>query len=390
MTGELVIDSAPGEVRAALLENGTLMEFSVFRRGDGPRLGDLFLGRVTRVERGLDAAFVDIGTGPAGFLPLHGKARNTGEGTAIAVRIAAESVFGKGPRLAAVKPDEIKAAKSAKPPMSLRRDSDLVAAALAAFSGRPPGTIIAADAATLARLRALGAKTDWADRIAAHAGSTPAFAELEIEAQLDDALAPHVPLASGIELHVGELEALTAIDVNAAAFAPRKGARGSALAANLAAVPDIARHIRLRNLSGLILIDFPRMRAAPERKRLMDAVKRALAADPVPSHMHGFTRAGLMEITRERRRRPLSQALLDAPPAPRKSAETVAREALRAVPALSRPGRGVSLRAAPDVVAWLEGPGRPDLAAAEAALHLPLALVPEPGYPRERFEVVPQ
>jgi len=387
MTSALVLDSSPGEVRAALLENGVLTEFSVFRRSDGPRLGDIYLGRVGRVEHGIEAAFVDIGKGPAGFLPLSGKTPGITEGAAVPVRIAAESVFGKGPRLAVAQAGDAAVPKPAKAPACLRRDDDLVAAALAGFATPRGGRIVAADAATYARLRALARGAGWADRIAPQTASGSALDEFDIGDQLEDALAPDVTLASGIELHVGELEALSAIDVDAAAFAPRKGTRATALSANIAAASAIAREIRLRNLGGLILVDFPRMKAAGDRRRLTDVFRYALTSDPVPSHLHGFTRAGLLEVTRERRRRPLSQMLLERGPPVRKSAETVAHEALRAALHFKRPGRAVTLAAAPDVIAWLSGPGKPDLEAAAAALHIPLGLRPDAGFGRERFEV---
>jgi ribonuclease G len=388
VTRDVIIESSPGETRAALHEGGALTEFLVFRRTDGPRLDDIYLGRVTHIERGLEAAFVDIGMDTPGFLPLSGKTRRLAEGARVVVRIAAESVSGKGPRLIAddTPPD-------GKSPMAvpacLRRATDLVAAAIHAFAASKPDRIVADGAATFARVRVgvRGMAPEFATRAESHSGTTPAFEHFGIEEQIERALAPRVSLASGIELHIGELEALAAIDVDAASFTPRKGA--GALAVNLAAAPDIAREIRLRSLGGLILVDFLRMKDAAERKRLIEALAALLAKDPVPVHIHGFTRAGLLELTRERRRRPLSQTMLEPGASSRKNAETVAHEALRAALRGPHPGgRTVVLAANPEVIAWLQGLGKADAAELESALHVPLVLKSESGFPRERFEVI--
>jgi ribonuclease G len=390
VTRDVIIESSPGETRAALHEGGALTEFLVFRRTDGPRLDDIYLGRVTHIERGLEAAFVDIGMDTPGFLPLSGKTRRLAEGARVVVRITAESVSGKGPRLMADDaPPDGKSPTAV--PACLRRATDLVAAAIHAFAASKPDRIVADGAATFARVRVgvRGMAPEFAARAESHPGTTPVFKHFGIEEQIERALAPRVSLASGIELHIGELEALAAIDVDAASFTPRKGARAGALAVNLAAAPDIAREIRLRNLGGLILVDFLRMKDAAERKRLIEALAALLAKDPVPVHIHGFTRAGLLELTRERRRRPLSQTLLEPGASSRKNTETVAHEALRAALRGPHPGgRTVMLAANPEVTAWLQGSGKADAAELESSLHVPLVLKSESGFPRERFEVI--
>lgn len=376
---ELFIECAPGEVRAALMEGGVLRELMILRRTDGPRYGELCRGRISRIERGIDAAFVDIGSGPPGFLPLSGPSRRLAEGAAVTVSIAAESVGGKGPRVAVV------AAPDAIPPQA--RDSE-VAAVLRAFDPRTLGRIVADGTGCLARVRAACKDTaaDAATRVEGHTGTVPAFELHAIEEQIERALDPTIELGSGLRLHFGTLEALTAIDVDAASFAPRQGGRAKALAANLAAAGEIARQIRLRNLSGLILADFIRMKDPAERKQVSEAFSALAAADPVPCHVHGFTRAGLLELTRERRRRPLADVLMEAAQPRRKSAETIARAALRA--AMHAVPRGTpALVASPEVIRWLETAGQADFAECEAFLHTALKLRADPAMPRDKFEV---
>lgn len=376
---ELVIECSPGEVRAALTEGGVLVELLVVRRTDGPRYGEVHRGRVSRIEHGMNAAFVEIDSGPAGFLPLSGPARRLAEGAVVAVSIAAEAATGKGPRLAM--------ADATKNPAGPNRETEL-AAVLRNYDPASLARVVADGASCSARIRAAwrALAPDAADRIESHTGDTPAFEAYGIEEQIERALAPVIELASGLRLHFGALEALAAIDVDAASFAPRQAGRATALAANLAAAGEIVRQIRLRNLAGLILVDFLRMKDSTERKRVSEAFAGLAAADPVPLHVHGFTRAGLLELTRERRRRTLADVLLEPGQPRRKSAETVAREALRRA---MRAVRGPSvLVAAGDVVAWFEGEGRAELADCQAFLHTSLKLRANPDFPRDRFEII--
>ena len=383
---DLIVDAAPGEIRAALMRDEILVELLVLRRTDPPRRGDVYLGRVTKIEKGLNAAFVEIGEGVPGFLPLSAKLRGITEGAAVPVVIAAEAVGTKGPRLAF--DPAYGDARPATAPVCLARETDLIAVALRELGTFKFGRIVADNPACFAQLRAALRKfiPDSEHRIELHSGKSPAFETFGIEEQIERALVSSLVLDSGIELHVGELEALIAIDVDVASYAPRSKNTG-APGANLAAAPEIARQIRLRNLSGLILVDFPRMNNPQARKRLLENFAGALKQDSVPVHVHGFTRTGLLEITRERRRRPLSAVLLESGTAPRKNAETVAREILRAVLRTS-PRGSLTISAAADIVAWLEGAGRTDCVAAELALRVSLRLQSRPGLKRDRFEIV--
>ena len=382
---DLIVDSAPGETRAALLRDETLVELLVLRRTDPPRRGDVYLGRVGKIEKGLNAAFVEIGDGPSGFLPLSAKLRGITEGAAVPVAITAEAVGTKGPRLSF---DPAHGdSRPAKAPVCLAHETNLIAVALREFEDFKFDRIVADGPACFAQLRAALRKLmpDSENRLELHSGNASAFETFGIEEQIERALASPLVLDSGVELHFGETEALTAIDVDAASYAPRNKSAG-ALGANLAASPEIARQICLRNLSGLILVDFPRMKNPQARKRLLEVFAGALKHDSAPVHVHGFTRTGLLEITRERRRRPLSAILLESATAPRKNAETVAREILRAVLRTS-PRGPLTISAAPEIVAWLEGAGRADWVAAESALRVPLRLQSRPGLKRDRFEI---
>lgn len=123
-----------------------------------------------------------------------------------------------------------------------------------------------------------------------------------VERQLSAALERVVPVPGGGTLVIDEREALTTIDVNSGVCVTAAPGESLALAENLRAVGEAARQIRLRNLSGVILVDFIDMGSDAEREQVQAALSQALADDRVKSVLHGFTRLGLMEMTRKRTR----------------------------------------------------------------------------------------
>ena len=126
-----------------------------------------------------------------------------------------------------------------------------------------------------------------------------AWQSLQVEEQLKSALARRVELKGGGSLVIDEREALQTIDVNSGSVVTAEK-ESLALEENLRAIPEIARQIRLRNLSGIILIDFIDMDTDRERAMVQEAMEQATADDRVKNVVHGFTRLGLLEMTRKR------------------------------------------------------------------------------------------
>lgn len=140
---------------------------------------------------------------------------------------------------------------------------------------------------------------------------------LHVQRQLEEALARKVALPGGGSLVIDQREALTTLDVNSGSFTGEgagPGGQSLALQQNLAACPEIARHIRLRNLSGILLVDFIDMKTLEEQEKVLEALGQALADDRIKTVLHGFTRLGLLEMTRKRTRDSLSQTLSHARP----------------------------------------------------------------------------
>lgn len=125
--------------------------------------------------------------------------------------------------------------------------------------------------------------------------------------QRDQALERRVWLKSGGNLVIDPCEAMTVIDVNTAKFTGKRQLEDTILKLNLEACAEIARQIRLRNLSGIIIIDMIDMQAEESRRQVLQALREALAHDRVKTVIHDFTSLGLVEMTRKRSRSPLRE-----------------------------------------------------------------------------------
>lgn len=131
------------------------------------------------------------------------------------------------------------------------------------------------------------------------------IALMGFDRQLEKALERRVWLKSGGTLVFDVCEAMTVIDVNTAKFTGKRQLEETILRLNLEACAEIARQTRLRNLSGIILIDMIDMASEDSRRKVLAALEDAFAADRVKTVVHGFTSLGLVEMTRKRARPPL-------------------------------------------------------------------------------------
>lgn len=130
-----------------------------------------------------------------------------------------------------------------------------------------------------------------------------------ISTQLQRGIDRRVWLESGGNLVFDPCEAMTVIDVNTAKFTGKRELTDTVLQTNLEACEEIARQVRLRNLSGIIIIDMIDMASKADHQSVLDALNRAFSADRVKTVVHGFTSLGLVEMTRKRSRPPLREVL---------------------------------------------------------------------------------
>ena len=202
------------------------------------------------------------------------------------------------------------------------------------------------------------------DRLGRHEGAAPLFEHYGVEAEIERVLASEVALPSGGRIAIETTRALTAIDVDSGAYAGGSDLEATALRVDLEAAAEIARQIRLRNLGGIVAIDFIPLKEAANRERLVAALRAGLAHDAAPIRFFGYSALGLVELTRRRQGPPLAEILAEPCPAcagagllPK--AATIAAAALRrgAAEARANPGRPLAISAASEVIAIIEAAG---------------------------------
>jgi ribonuclease G len=175
-----------------------------------------------------------------------------------------------------------------------------------------------------------------AARIEHYAGERPLFDLYSVEDEIEKALSRRVDLKSGGYLIIDQTEAMTTIDVNTGGYVGSRNFDDTIFKTNLEAAQAIARQLRLRNLGGIIVLDFIDMQNEGHRAAVLEEFKRALARDRTRVTVNGFTALGLVEMTRKRTRESLAHVLCE--PCPTcggrgevKTAFTVCYEILREI-----------------------------------------------------------
>jgi ribonuclease G len=224
-----------------------------------------------------------------------------------------------------------------------------------------------------------------AERVRLYGERAPVFDAFGIEKDIEKALRRRVWLKSGGYIVIDHTEALVSIDVNTGKYVGKRDFEQTVLKINLEAVNEIVRQIRLRDLGGIIIIDFIDMEVSEHREQVYKAVKRALAEDKARTNVLEISELGLVEMTRKRVRQDLRALLSQSCPTCHgtgvvKSNETLATEVYRAIQAKAAaeapPGEGreIVARVHPDLAAYLDGEGRPDLQRLEAALEVKITV----------------
>src|SRR6185369_5385582 len=189
----------------------------------------------------------------------------------------------------------------------------------------------------------------------------PIFERYGIESQIAKALERKVWLKSGGYIVIDHTEALTAIDVNTGRFVGKTDHHETALRTNLEAARVIVDQVRLRNIGGLIVIDFIDMERAEDRKAVMSAFIDALKTDKARANVTGFSELGLVEMTRQRTRESLARRLCEPCPTCNqrgivKGIATTAYEVLRRIrreATMNAPVQQVVVRLHPSVASFL-------------------------------------
>src|SRR5665213_3216630 len=441
MASDLFINVSPGEIRIAEMRDGKLeaLRIEPLLGREARPLGDIILGRVSRVVSAMEAAFVEIGMERAGFLPLrdakllarHGKdevliSDCVREGESVLVQVTREPFAEKGAQLSPAialpgrflvmtpgkpgiaisrrienearrkellrlgealraslpdagfifrtaardaSPDELAAdarelaevwreisdkRKAARPPMILHSDLGPLERAMRDMAG-DVARIVIDDAAALeaARVYCRKAMLDSEARLAL------APRDLFGREGLEDAIAAlsssRVELPCGGWITIEPTQALTAVDVNSGSFTQSGGRDETSLAVNLEAAAEIGRQLRLRDIGGLIVVDFIQLENDEQAKRIVAALKDSLGADGAASRLSPMSEFGIVAITRQRRGRHQTATCAACDGTGRApDAAAQAQEILRMIEreAAANPGAELLVIAAPPVADW--------------------------------------
>lgn len=433
MSAEILINVTPSETRVALVENGILQEIHIERQSRRGLVGNVYVGKVSRVLPGMQAAFVDIGLEKAAFLhasdiithidqveeldreqiPAPDISQLVRQGQHIMVQVVKDPLGTKGARLTTdiTIPSRylVLMPRSNHVGVSQRIESDKererLRKSVDSFCNDDIGFIVrtaaegagkeelAQDASFLRRLwdkiqerRKKNAKggvlyedlnlasrvlrdfvgvelerirvdsrlsftqlqefvaefiPHLADRLEYYEGERPIFDLFDVENEIQRALDRKVQLKSGGTLVIDQTEAMTTIDINTGAFVGHRNLDETIFNTNTEATQAIARQLRLRNLGGIIIIDFIDMQNEDHRRRVLHSLELALSKDRAKTSISGFTSLGLVEVTRKRTRESLEHVLSSECPVCKgrgsmKTVETVCYEVMREIVRVNR------------------------------------------------------
>ena len=232
-------------------------------------------------------------------------------------------------------------------------------------------------------------------RVEYYPGERPIFDLFGVEDEINKALSRKVQLKSGGYLIVDQTEAMTTIDVNTGAFVGHRNLEETIFKTNLEAAVAIARQLRLRNLGGIIIIDFIDMEDVEHQRQVQRAFEKAMEKDHAKTNFTGVSELGLVEMTRKRTRESLENILCESCPTCEgrgtlKTAETICyeifREILRAVRAYD--GDGYLVLAPDSVIDRLLDEESNNVADLEEFIGKTIRFQVEPIYSQEQFDVV--
>ncbi|MFC7435728.1 ribonuclease G [Hydrogenophaga bisanensis] len=420
MSQDILINWAPQETRVAVVEQGAVQEVHIERTLERGLVGNIYLGKVSRVLPGMQSAFIDIGLDRAAFLhvadlmpniaakhaapkdksqngdagagakvltpdPVQPIERQIFEGQALMVQVLKDPIGTKGARLTAqisiagrllvflpqdnhigvsqkiptaqrealrqrlgaltappdgsaaggfilrtnaedASDDELRediaylrktwqrireAASRLPPPSLLHEDLNLMQRVLRDLAGSQTQSIRIDSREQFGILQQFASEfmPDTLPKLQHYSGERPIFDLFNIDEEIARALGRRVDLKSGGYLVIDQTEALTTVDVNTGGFVGARNFDDTVFRTNLEAAQAIARQLRLRNLGGIVIVDFIDMVRDDHREAVLSEFRKQLARDRVKTMTGTFSQLGLVEMTRKRTRESLAQML---------------------------------------------------------------------------------
>jgi ribonuclease G len=236
---------------------------------------------------------------------------------------------------------------------------------------------------------------DLAGRIQHYSGTRPIFDSYSIEDEISRALNKNVPLKSGGYLVFDQTEAMTSVDINTGSFLGQKNLEETAYRTNLEAAQAVARQLRLRNLGGIIIIDFIDMHDDEHKRQVLRTLEKGLANDNVKTTVYDFSPLGLVEMTRKRTMESLQRQLCEPCPSCMgtgylKTPETVIYEIFREVTRAVRQFEAIKVMvmASPQVVIKITEEESVAVAELEEFIKKEIRFQADDQYTQEQFDVV--
>ncbi len=226
-------------------------------------------------------------------------------------------------------------------------------------------------------------------------GERPVFDLFSVEAEIQRALHRKIELKSGGYLIIDQTEAMTTVDINTGAFVGHRNLEDTIFSTNIEATQAIARQLRLRNLGGIIIVDFIDMHNDDHKRRVLHSLDMAMSKDNVKYSIHGFSALGLVEMTRKRTRESLEHVLCGECPVCTgrgylKTVESVCFEILREIVRVNRAHDADQfiVYASTAVCDFLENDECHNLGEVEVFIGKLIKVKPEVMYNQEQFDVV--
>ena len=258
-------------------------------------------------------------------------------------------------------------------------------------------SIIVDDSETLATMRTFCQTymPNLEEKLRLHEGSRSLFDLYQVDEEVERALARRVPLKSGGYLIFDQTEALTTIDVNTGGYISGRNFDDTVFRTNLEATQTLARQLQLRNLGGIIIVDFIDMHSAEHRETVLQSLRSALQQDRTKTTVNGFSSLGLVEMTRKRTRDSLERMLCEPCTACHgkgtiKTARTVCYEIMREIAREARQFDPKEFRilASQQVIDLLLDEESPHLAILGENVGKPITLHVEPAYAQEDYDII--
>lgn len=493
MQQDILINWSPQETRVAIVENGAVQELHMERPLERGLVGNIYLGKVSRVLPGMQSAFIDIGLERAAFLhvadvwqrqesgeaPMFARKdqpqvpieRQVFEGQSIMVQVIKDPIGTKGARLStqisiagrllvflpqddhigisqkipqnerdtlrsrlqelvgskengggggfilrtngeessdAELADDIrylrktwariKDAAQRLPVMSvLHQDLSLLQRVLRDLVGECTQSIRIDSKEQFALLKTFGQEYMPAavPKLALYKGERPIFDLYSIDEEIARALGRRVDLKSGGYLIVDQTEALTTIDVNTGGYVGARNFDETIFKTNLEAAHAIARQLRLRNLGGIVIVDFIDMVREDHQSEVLSEFRRQLGRDRVKTMAGSFSQLGLVEMTRKRTRESLAHMLCEpcaacAGKGNVKTARSICYEVLREILREARQFNPHEFRivASPKVVEMFLDEESQHLASLSDFIGKPISLQAETAMAQEQYDIV--